>query len=543
MVHVRRGTLRAALVPRSFFRYPRFSGAALLALAVLGACSSEAPPGRSMDLGLAREPLPVGSVVLDDDGGVPPVPAPEVSAAPVDGDDEGLVDAKDPSGPKLVAIAMETYVQLRPSYRATRLGYLRAGAVVARAAAPVGFDGCSGGWYRIAPRGYVCAGKSASLDAHDPIAEAALPGPARGAAYPYRYVISRSPPPHLYVRLPSPEDQRRVEGRPTDGAAMNAWAKSELSWLGPANPISEFLTSGRDLPKPFGAEERVRFPVHRGRAKARAAFGLMATFEWTGRRFGLTTELDLIPIDRTRVARPSRLHGLIMDAVGAPAFVMHGGAKTYQRTAPGKFRPAGPAEFRSGWVLTGNGDGVTLDEAQRGYVPAGYLETTSGVWLPAQGLRVGALGQDGWGYAKKGKKWIDVSIKRQVLTAYEGERPVFATLVSTGRGGTGDPTTSSATIQGVFFIQSKHLSATMDGSGGATSHDLHDVPYVQYFHNSYALHGVYWHDDFGKVMSSGCVNLAPADAAWLFEWTDPSVPAGWHGAANPKGGTLIYVHP
>jgi lipoprotein-anchoring transpeptidase ErfK/SrfK len=129
------------------------------------------------------------------------------------------------------------------------------------------------------------------------------------------------------------------------------------------------------------------------------------------------------------------------------------------------------------------------------------------------------------------------------LIAYEGERPVYATLVSTGRGKTGDPKTTSATVQGVFFIQSKHVSTTMDGSGGATSHDLHDVPYVQYFQGNYALHGAYWHDDFGKVMSSGCVNLAPADAAWLFEWTDPGVPAGWHGASNPKGGTLIYVHP
>lgn len=237
------------------------------------------------------------------------------------------------------------------------------------------------------------------------------------------------------------------------------------------------------------------------------------------------------------------MHGLLLDAVGPPAFVMHGGARAYQRLGPGKFKPAGVAEYRSGWTLTGQTDGVTIDEAQRGIAPSGYVETTSGVWLPAQGLRVGALGIDGWGYAKKGKKWIDVSIDRQVLIAYEGERPVFATLVSTGRGRTGDPATTSATVQGVFFVLSKHVSTTMDGSGGAASHDLHDVPYVQYFQGNYALHGVYWHDEFGKVMSSGCVNLAPADAAWLFEWTDPIVPRGWHGAENLKGGTLIYVHP
>lgn len=472
-----------------------------------------------------------------------PMAAPGASSAdaePNETDDEAALD---PDGPKLVATAMETYVERHPRYGSGRLGYLRAGAVVPRAADPAGNDGCSGGWYRVAPRGYVCAGRGAVLDLDTPIAEAAHPGPRRGEPYPYRYVMSRSPPPQLYVRLPSPTDQLRIEGRPENDAGMNEWARAQLKWLGPADPISEFLLSGRDLPKPLGAEERVRFPLHRGRAKAKSAFGVMATFHWTGRRFGLTTELDLIPIDRTHVVRPSRMHGMRFDAAGPPAFVMHGGARSYERLGPGKFRPAGPAEYRSGWVLTGQGDGVTLEEAQRGPAPAGYLETTSGVWLPAQGLRVGALGIDGWGHAKKGKKWIDVSIERQILIAYEGERPVFATLVSTGRGGLGDPKTTSATVQGVFFVQSKHLSTTMDGTGGATSHDLHDVPYVQYFQNNYALHGAYWHDDFGKVMSNGCVNLAPADAAWLFEWTDPAVPAGWHGAVNPKGGTLIYIHP
>ena len=70
-----------------------------------------------------------------------------------------------------------------------------------------------------------------------------------------------------------------------------------------------------------------------------------------------------------------------------------------------------------------------------------------------------------------------------------------------------------------------------------------DVPWTMYFHEDYALHGAYWHDAFGKVRSHGCVNLAPADAAWLFEWTDPQVPEEWHGAVNQKSGTLVYIHP
>ncbi|KYF53088.1 hypothetical protein BE08_00505 [Sorangium cellulosum] len=69
------------------------------------------------------------------------------------------------------------------------------------------------------------------------------------------------------------------------------------------------------------------------------------------------------------------------------------------------------------------------------------------------------------------------------------------------------------------------------------------MPYTQYFHEGYALHGAYWHDEFGKARSHGCINLAPADAAWLFEWTEPAVPPEWHGALNIEGGgTLVYVH-
>lgn len=522
-------------MPRPQLARVRSALAACLLGALGAGCGAEVePPGRAV--GAGHVSAPALSFSLDASApGEPPGPA----IAERDEEDDLL----DPNGPRLVATGMETYVFRRPSFLAPKLGYLRAGAVVARAAEPAGTDGCSGGWFRVAPRGYVCAGKGASLEADAPMAEAATPGPRRGEAYPYRYVISRSPPPHQYVRLPSLEDQRRVEGRPAQGPGMSPWARAELKWLGAADPISAFLQSGRDLPKPFGAEEKLRFPVHRGRAKARSAFGLMATFDWTGRRFGLTTEMDLIPLDRTRVARPSRMRGVALDAIGPPAFVMHGGARTYERVASGKFRPLGPAEYRSGWVLTGQGDGVTLDEAQRGPVPSGYLETTSGAWLPAQGLRVGKLTSDAWGFAKKGKKWIDVSIDRQILIAYEGLRPVYATLVSTGKGGTGDPAVTSATVQGVFFLQSKHVATTMDGTGGAASRDLHDVPYVQYFHNNYALHGVYWHDGFGRTMSSGCVNLAPADAAWLFEWTEPEVPRGWHGAYSPQGGTLVQVHP
>jgi len=106
-----------------------------------------------------------------------------------------------------------------------------------------------------------------------------------------------------------------------------------------------------------------------------------------------------------------------------------------------------------------------------------------------------------------------------------------------------DPEKAPATVRGTFMVHAKHVSSTMDGDEDRSdSFNLLDVPFVQYFHKGYALHGTYWHDDFGKVRSHGCVNLAPTDAAWLFEWTDPVVPPGWHGRISKDRGTVVYIH-
>ena len=75
---------------------------------------------------------------------------------------------------------------------------------------------------------------------------------------------------------------------------------------------------------------------------------------------------------------------------------------------------------------------------------------------------------------------------------------------------------------------------------------LRDVPWVQYFKGGYALHAAYWHDDFGRGRSHGCVNLSPIDARYAFFWSSPTMPEHWHGAyaGGPfEGGTTIYVHP
>lgn len=512
---------------------------------LLVACSApEEPPGRSAD---PAETVDEPAVVL-------PQPSSASLPLPPDAGDLDLdivpsIEDQEPGhGSKLASIAMRNYIYIAPDYQSTRIGYLRAGAIVDRAATPAGFNRCKAGFYRIAPRGYVCAGVGASLDIEHTVALAAYRGPRRGRPFPYDYVISRVPTPHLYVHLPTPEEQHDVEGRPLNTPPMNPWILRELEeTVGPADELSEFLSSRKDLPKPAGARERIRFPAHRGQAKPRSAFGLIATFDWTNRRFGLTTELDLVPLDRTRLVRLSAMRGVeIKGDTSVPAFVTHHDLRALRPDAEGRLREAEAVPFRSGYSLTGmaSSGGTHRIQGKPGEALAAFLETAEGVWLPGSSLRIGRLGTDMWGHAKRGKRWIDVSIERQMLIAYEGLRPVFATLVSTGRGGLSDPQTSSATVQGTFFVQSKHISATMDGDPeDENARELHDVPYVQYFHQNYAIHGAYWHDQFGKLKSHGCVNVSPADAAWLFEFTDPPVPREWHGAMTPAGGTLIYIHP
>jgi hypothetical protein len=491
--------------------------AALLAASVsishaVGCAPAEDPPGRNAEA--ARPGLALRR----------PGDDPEATASPSGQESK---DASEPRhGAKIASIAMRTWIYVAPTDRSTKLGYLRAGAVIDRAEASAGTDGCAGGWYRVVPRGYVCVGKGASLALNHQVVEAAVRGPMRRAPLPYQYVVSRSPPPHLYFRLPTREDQERVEGS-TLGVHLAQWSPSGFG--GPVDAVPTFLAEGRDLPKPYGAEEKLHYSVHAGRAREAAAFGLITSFDWTGRRFGLTTELDLIPLDRTRAAKPSGHHGAVFDRPGTPAIVIHQGATLMREGDDGKLREDGIAPFRSGWALTGKGEG-------------GLVETTEGAWLAKGDLLIAEPPGDPSGFASAGKKWIDISIKQQMLVAYEGKRAVFATLVSTGIGGMGDPATTHATVRGIYMIRAKHVSATMDGDEATDSYDLRDVPYIQYFFEGYALHGAFWHDDFGKPRSHGCVNLAPADAAWLFEWTDPVVPPEWHGAVNSEGGTLVYTH-
>jgi hypothetical protein len=111
-----------------------------------------------------------------------------------------------------------------------------------------------------------------------------------------------------------------------------------------------------------------------------------------------------------------------------------------------------------------------------------------------------------------GAAWIDINLFEQTLAAYVGDRMVYATLVSSGLPGWNTP-------PGLFQIWLKVGVGKMSGAYDRPDYYfLEDVPWAMYFNQDIALHGAYWHNSFGYRHSHGCVNLAPRDAQWLFDW-------------------------
>ncbi len=111
------------------------------------------------------------------------------------------------------------------------------------------------------------------------------------------------------------------------------------------------------------------------------------------------------------------------------------------------------------------------------------------------------------------ERWILVDMTTQRLVALEGKNPVYAIVISTGKD-------SSPTRPGIFKIQTKYASSRMSGA----DYDIPNVPYVMFYQGNYAIHGVYWHRQFGKPVSHGCVNVAVNHAQWLFDWASVGTP-------------------
>lgn len=129
-------------------------------------------------------------------------------------------------------------------------------------------------------------------------------------------------------------------------------------------------------------------------------------------------------------------------------------------------------------------------------------------------------------------KWISVDLYEQVAIAYEGNTPVYATLISSGL-------SEWPTNEGLFHVYVRYPRTVMSGAEGqADFYYLEEVPWTMYFDGDIGLHGTYWHDGFGYRHSHGCVNLSITDAYWLYDWASSEI-----DLSVPRDtGAAVYVY-
>lgn len=132
-------------------------------------------------------------------------------------------------------------------------------------------------------------------------------------------------------------------------------------------------------------------------------------------------------------------------------------------------------------------------------------------------------------------KRLEIRLGEQVVVAYEGSKAVFMTRAATGgRFIDGDYTTPTGSYITNRKRPSRHMAS--EDLAAPSAYDLPGVPWVCYLTKSgISFHGTYWHNDFGKPRSHGCINLSPQAARWVYRWTNPKVPLAEHTWGEDDG--------
>jgi hypothetical protein len=421
--------------------------------------------------------------------------------------------------------AVVTGVQLRvraePSPDADILGWVRLGARLHLRDEPTPSPRCATGWYPLHPAGWVCAGEGLDLTGTATEEGESLAADV-DSALPYRYLLARQPQVPEYHRLPTRSEQRQ--------AAEHAARYLELLERG-QEARAERFRGGRGLPRSPAVVARY---LHRGFHVAGVAVESRA-----GRRFVRTVRGSYVQeaqlIERTGVDfRGVELGG--EDRLPVAWAVRGARPRLRRERSDGSVRyvrdiEASPLERqeRLDWLGRVNeGDRVyhriRRPEGER-FLRAWYAAVAEPIERP-RGVAADEV-------------WVHVDLGQQTLVLYEGDTARYATLVSSGQEGHETPT-------GLYPIQRKLVSDTMANVGDTfdDAYRIEDVPYTQYFERSFALHGAFWHGQFGLRRSHGCVNLSPPDARYVFERTAPSLDPGWHGLrpeALGRAASHVYI--
>jgi hypothetical protein len=390
-------------------------------------------------------------------------------------------------GPRLGSVANVTPVLDKPTPGAQILGYLHAGSTVTRSAAPVGNEACAGGWYAVYPKGFVCAGEAASLDLNHPTLLAMAMQPKLDAELPYTYARTRS-----------------------DTSFLEASAQAEDS----VHALSE-------LPQQSGLAVI-------GSWQARDEKGSLL-------RLAMMTDGHFVDAEQLETNRASEFKGVSLDDDHRLplAFVVKRGVRQWE---------LGKTDARKGDLLDFHAR-LLLDGKVRTVQGERFWAVKGGGWVRNRDVTVVQTRSEFPGFVKEATHWIDISVLAGSIVLYEGQKPVYASLVSVGQDRLGDPSGNEATLRGEFPVVFKHVTAVAaDPARFANKVEMHDVPWVLELSSGQWLHGAYWHDRFGIEHGPGNVQLSPADAAQVWRWAGPALPTGWHGVASDRANPETMVN-
>ncbi|MEM9691644.1 MAG: L,D-transpeptidase [Myxococcota bacterium] len=411
-------------------------------------------------------------------------------------------------------------------------------------------------WYAVEPRGYICIDDaSASFDRDDADVQLLVERRANPASpWPYHYAESTGTP--VYSTIPPLHRQRRNESMLDEHLSRvrrARSAKTSEARIAIHPLLADIDVDLTDAPPPRFVELGPRGRTNKTKVVRKSTLAYTDAFDSDGRSWVQTWDKGIVPRDRIVTYPRSHFHGTSLnDDVRLPLAFFRREQKKYRMKGEAMVEVPGSTWPRHSWTMVTE-DIVDIDGKR--YVRTrddDHYVSVDGTTVARQSHAIPPQIKE----MKEGRRtWIDISVLRGFLVAYEYDKPVYATLVSPGRGGVPrhgvDPIETASTPVGRFRITSKFLSATMVSN--ASKDIVHDqVMYTQNFTGPYALHGAYWHDDWGEKKSGGCVNLSPVDARRIFKWTEPQIPAGWHGVqlvtgydnalAEFQSATLVYAH-
>ena len=570
--------------------------ALVFALLVATGCdrdaAADATPARAGSSADEAAPTPAG-----DGGSVEPggqdTPTPEVAdTAPADEapkpkvkpEDYGTLRVPTAALPEeeLTMHALAGYevvtVYAAPNLESARLGHMRIGQrLKVSPAIPDEGEGCKKGFHALPTGGFACASKGLIIDAEkEPYMHMPPPPPRVDSPHPYDYAVVAKDGTPMWWRTADSDERMLAEEKyiatlpPEERPAPKPEKKKDGGTETPAAEGGDKLPSLLDEPPAeLTPEQKAEQERKKAEAAARAEAKRKAEEERQAELARKKANLPLHPGtpfmakgnilsvgERTkdkgrrwlRTARggyveAGRVYGKkVFDFEGAPleegadfpfGFVWSDKAAAYELQEDGSLKRKKKLDDRSF---------VDLEPEPKTIADRVYYQMADGLWVRESHIRMAERRDmpeeiDPW------ERWIDVSLSKQMLVAYEGETPVFTTLVSTGKKGNKEE--SFRTPKGKWRIQSKHISSSMAGSTATDGdYSIQDVPWTMFFEGNYALHGAFWHTRFGRTRSHGCVNLGPTDARWLFYWTTPFLPETWHGVKSQEDspGSMVVVH-